>query len=154
MAEGDDAFHHKIWVRCYGFPILAWIQSKKCSYKLKLRISPPQPMAVGKDISQLLLFCLNKCCLIKCDQLSNNSIVFLITLPNLQLKSHIKATCLKEFTKALKLQLLSPVFTSPNNSISQKNYSIFLNAVHILKKKLKLTPGLPPAVLHRYRTLF
>lgn len=50
--------------------------------------------------------------------------------------------------------LLSILFTSPNNSISQKNYSIFLNTVHILKKKLKLTPGLPPAVLHRYRTFF
>lgn len=62
VAEGDDAFHHKIWVRCYGFPILACIWSKKCPHKLKLRISPPQSTTVGKDISQLLLFCLNKCC--------------------------------------------------------------------------------------------
>lgn len=67
MAEGSDRFHHEVLVRCYVFHILARPEGKYCkkSYsELKLRISPPQSIRLAdrKDVSQLLLFHLNKCC--------------------------------------------------------------------------------------------
>lgn len=56
VAEGDDAFHHKIWVRCYGFPILACIWSKKCPHKLSSEFHLHNPQQLGRTFHNFCCF--------------------------------------------------------------------------------------------------
>lgn len=102
MAEGDDAFHHKVSVRCYAFHILAYTKakySKKDYYEVKLRISPPNPSGWQTGRTFRTFYCFTSINVAKLDVTSSVT-VFSITLSNLQIKVSRQSHLTKEIYKS------------------------------------------------------